>query len=65
MILGGASDGPHSVRSNDGKSQHRSAPGFRSRFSHEVATLAKLESPRIVRIYDYDEQDASSSSSPS
>src|SRR3546814_1684248 len=37
--------------------QHASDEGFRLRFSHEAATLARLESPRIVRIYDYGEQD--------
>ena len=31
--------------------------GFRARFQHEAATLAKLESPRIVRIYDHGEHD--------
>src|SRR3546814_20103842 len=36
--------------------QHASDEGFRLRFSHEAATLARLESPRIVRIYDYGEQ---------
>src|SRR3546814_16300232 len=37
--------------------QHASDERFRLRFSHEAATLARLESPRIVRIYDYGEQD--------
>jgi len=31
--------------------------GFRARFQHEAATLARLESPRIVRIYDHGEHD--------
>jgi len=30
---------------------------FRARFQHEAAVLAKLESPRIVRIYDHGEHD--------
>ena len=30
---------------------------FRARFQHEAAVLARLESPRIVRIYDHGEQD--------
>jgi len=30
---------------------------FRARFQHEASVLAKLESPRIVRIYDHGEHD--------
>ena len=30
---------------------------FRARFQHEAAVLARLESPRIVRIYDHGEHD--------
>ena len=31
--------------------------GFRARFQHEAAVLARLDSPRIVRIYDHGEHD--------
>ena len=31
--------------------------GFRARFQHEAAVLARLESPRVVRIYDHGEHD--------